>query len=125
VKADDLGVRLAQRNGAISGPLGRALVYGMPPFLELLSLVGMLAMLWVGGGILVHGLAEFGIAQPEHFIHAIAEWAAALMPAGGDVIAWIVTATGAGIVGLVAGAITAAVWAVVGAPFRKAKPEAH
>jgi predicted DNA repair protein MutK len=125
VKADDLGVRLAQRNGAISGPLGRALVYGMPPFLELLSLVGMLAMLWVGGGILIHGLAEFGVAQPEHVIHDIAEWAAALLPAAGGVIAWMVTATGAGIVGLVAGAITAAIWAVVGAPFRKAKPEAH
>jgi predicted DNA repair protein MutK len=125
VKADDLGVRLAQRNGALSGPVGRALVYGMPPFLELLSLIGMLAMLWVGGGILIHGLAEFGITQPEHFIHAIAEGAAALLPPAGDVIAWVVTATGAGIVGLVAGAITAAVWAVVGAPFRKAKPKAH
>jgi predicted DNA repair protein MutK len=97
----------------------------MPPFLELLSLVGMLAMLWVGGGILLHGLAEFGITQPEHLIHDIAEAAAGLLPAAADVVAWLVTAAGSGIVGLVAGAITAAVWAVVGAPFRKAKPGTH
>ena len=73
VKADDFGVRLALRNGAVSGPVGRALVYGMPPFLEALSFVGMLAMLWVGGGILVHGLAEYGVTAPEHLIHAVSE----------------------------------------------------
>jgi predicted DNA repair protein MutK len=125
VKADDFGVRLAKRNGAISGPIGRVLVHGMPPFLETLSLIGMLAMLWVGGGILIHGLAEFGIGQPEHVIHAIAEAAAAFAPIADDAIVWLVTAAGSGVVGLVAGAITAAVWWVAGAPFRKAKPEAH
>jgi predicted DNA repair protein MutK len=121
VKADDIGVRLAQRNGLISGPLGRALVYGMPPFLETLSFVGMIAMLWVGGGILVHGLAEFGVTTPEHIIHDIAGAVSSAVPVGSSVLAWLVTATGAGIVGLVAGAITAALVAVVGAPFRKAK----
>jgi predicted DNA repair protein MutK len=125
VKADDLGVRLVKRNGAISGPIGRALVYGMPPFLETLSLIGMLAMLWVGGGILVHGLAEFGIVQPEHVIHHVAAALAGAVPLVGGVIALLVTATGSAIVGLIAGAVTAAVWSVVGAPFRKAKPEAH
>jgi predicted DNA repair protein MutK len=120
VKADDIGVRLAQRNGVISGPIGRALVYGMPPFLETLSFVGMIAMLWVGGGILVHGLAEFGITAPEHIIHDIAEAVSAAVPLGGQVLAWLVTATGAGLIGLVAGAITAALVAIGGAPFRKA-----
>ncbi len=124
VKADDLGVRLVKRNGPISGPIGRALVYGMPPFLETLSLIGMLAMLWVGGGILVHGLAEFGIVQPEHVIHHIAEAVAGAVPLAGGVASWLVTATGSAIVGLIAGAVTAGVWSVVGAPFRKAKPEA-
>ena len=47
------------------------------------------------------------------------------LPAAADVVGWLVTAAGSGIVGLVAGAITAAVWAVVGAPFRKAKPGTH
>jgi uncharacterized protein len=122
VKADDFGVRLAQRNGIVSGPVGRALVYGMPPFLETLSLVGMVAMLWVGGGILVHGLATFGVAAPEHVIHGLSEAVREAVPFDGDVLAWVVSAVGAAIVGLIAGAITAAVVAVGGAPFRKAKP---
>ncbi|MDP1908300.1 MAG: DUF808 domain-containing protein [Hyphomicrobium sp.] len=121
VKADDIGVRLVQRGGIISGPVGRALVYGMPPFLETLSLVGMLAMLWVGGGILVHGLATFGGTAPEHIIHAVAEAIGAVVPLAGGVVAWLVSATGAAIVGLIAGAITAAAVAVIGAPFRKTK----
>jgi hypothetical protein len=125
VKADDIGARLAQRNGFISGPIGRALVRGMPPFLETLSFVGMVAMLWVGGGILVHGLAEFGVAGPEHVIHAVAEAVRGVIPTPpfGDVLAWIANATGSAIVGLVAGAIVAAVVAVAWTPFRKAKTE--
>ncbi len=125
VKADDFGVRLARRNGVVSGPVGRALVYGMPPFLETLSLVGMVAMLWVGGGILVHGLASFGITGPEHVIHGLSEAARDAVPFDADVLAWLVSAAGAAIVGLIAGAITAAVVAVGGAPFRKAKPGTH
>ncbi len=123
VKADDIGVRLVQRGGVISGPLGRALVYGMPPFLETLSLIGMLAMLWVGGGILVHGLATFGVTAPEHIIHNIADAVGAAVPAAGDIVVWLVSATGSAIVGLIAGAITAAIVAVVGSPFRKAKAD--
>jgi uncharacterized protein len=123
VKADDFGVRLAQRNGIVSGPVGRALVYGMPPFLETLSLVGMVAMLWVGGGILVHGLASFGVTAPEHVIHGLSEAVREAVPFDADVLAWVVSATGAAIVGLIAGAITAVVVAIGGAPFRKAKAE--
>lgn len=119
VRADDLGVRLAQRNGAISGPIGRALVHGMPPFLEVLSFIGMIAMLWVGGGILVHGLAEFGVTAPEHIIHGISEAIRDAVPAGGDVLAWLASAAGSAIVALVAGAVTALLVAAVKAPFRK------
>lgn len=112
VKADDVGFALAQRNGAISGPIGRALVYGMPPFLKVLSLVGTIAMLWVGGGILVHGLHEFGIHWPEQAIHAVSDAVRAAVPFAGDMLAWIAGAFGAALVGLVAGAMTAAVIAL-------------
>ncbi len=105
--------------------MGRALVYGMPPFLETLSLVGMVAMLWVGGGILVHGLAAFGVTAPEHVIHGLSEAARDAIPFDADVLAWLVSAGGAAIVGLIAGAVTAAVVAVGGAPFRKAKTGTH
>jgi predicted DNA repair protein MutK len=125
VRADDLGARLATRNGAISGPIGRALLRGMPPFLEVLSFVGMLAMLWVGGGILLHGAAAFGFAAPEHAIHAVAGAVRDALPVGGEIAAWLVSAAGSAVVGVIAGAVTAAVVWVARAPFRKPEPGTH
>lgn len=122
VKADDLGVALARREGILA-PLGRALVHGMPPFLQLLSVVGTVAMLWVGGGILVHGLQEYGITEPEHVIHALTDIVRGAIPVATEVFAWIAGAFGAAIVGLVAGAVTALVVKIVTAPFASAKAQ--
>lgn len=117
VKADDIGVALAKRNGFISGPIGRALVRGVPPFLKILSVVGTVAMLWVGGGILVHGLHEFGFHAPEQIIHAVAEAVRGAVPLAGDVLAWIAGAAGAALVALVAGGIVLLVIEMAGVPF--------
>jgi len=119
VKADDFGVRLALRNGALSGPIGRGLVHIMPTLLSVLSFVGMLAMLWVGGGILLHGLAEFGIAGPEHLIESAAEAIGDFAPVGGAVLSWLVTAAAAGVIGLAAGALTQMVVSLSTALFRR------
>jgi hypothetical protein len=109
VKADDLGVHLARAGRlASTRALGRLLVRGMPPFLKLLSLVGTLAMLWVGGGIIVHGLAGYGFAGLEHLLHAastfVATPVAAALPALGGFIGWLVEAAGAALVAIVVGA---------------------
>jgi predicted DNA repair protein MutK len=125
VKADDFGVALARRNGLISGPIGRALGFGMPPFLQVLSVVGTVAMLWVGGGILVHGLAVYGYDGPEHVIHALADSARAALPDFAGIAGWLVEASGGALVGLIAGAITAVVVKVVMAPFGGSTAKGH
>lgn len=57
MKADDIGLHLARtaRHPALR-VLGKGLVAGMPAFLTLLAGIGTAAMLWVGGGILLHGI---------------------------------------------------------------------
>lgn len=112
VKADDFGLYLAQKGGPVSKPVGRALVHGMPPFLKVLALVGTIAMLWVGGGILIHGLNEFGVTGPEHVQHAIAGAVTGAVPVMGGFLAWLATALSSAVVGLIAGAITAVLLAV-------------
>jgi uncharacterized protein len=104
VKADDIGLSLARRAGSVSGPVGRGLVYGMPRLLSALSFVGMLAMLWVGGGILVHGLAEFGIDGPERVIERVAGVASSV-PVAPSIVSWLLAASAASLVGLAAGAL--------------------
>lgn len=125
VKADDLGFAMAKRNGAISGPLGRALVFGMPPFLKFLSVVGTLAMLWVAGDILIHGLAHYGISGPEHFAHAVSDAVQSAMPVAAPVFGWIAKASISAVVGIVAGAVVALLLKVVMAPFGGAKAAEH
>jgi uncharacterized protein len=119
VKADDIGIRLAQRDGRLSGPIGRAVVHSMPALLAFLSFVGMLAMLWVGGGILLHGLAEFGIDGPEQLLHNVSEVVRNSTPVGATVLSWLVTASAEGLVGLAVGALIQIVMSLAVAPFRR------
>ena len=111
VKADDVGVALARIEGGAAGPLrgiGRGLVVGMPVFLKLLAAIGTAAMLWVGGGIILHGLEEYGVDGPADLVHHAAVAAGRSAGSAGAVVEWLVGAVGAGIVGLVIGAIVVA-----------------
>ena len=123
VKADDIGIRLAQRDGRLSGPIGRAVVHSMPAVLAVLSFVGMLAMLWVGGGILLHGLAEFGVDGPEHLLHVVSEVVRTSAPVGATVLSWLVAASAAGLVGLAVGGLARIVMTLIWRHF--ADPRGH
>lgn len=125
VKADDFGVAMVKRNGAISGPVGRALVFGMPPFLQLLSVIGTFAMLWVAGDILIHGLATYGIDGPEHVVHGLAGTVRNAAPFAAPVFAWLASATSAAVTGIAAGAATALFVKIVTAPFGRSSKAAH
>jgi predicted DNA repair protein MutK len=102
---DDVGLHLAERRMSPLRAVGRGLVIGMPLVMKALSLIGTAAMIWVGGGIIVHGLEEFGVEGPGHLIHDAAEGAGNALPAAHSVVEWVVSAAGAGIVGLVVGAV--------------------
>jgi uncharacterized protein len=101
VKADDAGVHLATK-GKTSAvrALGRGLVSGMPTFLQWLSLLGMGAMLWVGGGIILHGLEEYGLGAIPHAIHDLAAAIASVFGPLKGFMTWLIDATVAGIFGL-------------------------
>jgi uncharacterized protein len=106
VKADDVGLALAQVGGRAGAParlFGRALVRIMPYFLRLLGTVGTAAMIWVGGGILLHGIEAYGWSGPSHLLHDAGAAAAQSIPAIGAFLAWLVEAAGAGLVGLCVG----------------------
>jgi predicted DNA repair protein MutK len=109
VKMDDIGLHLAQRSSAATQALGRGLVKAMPVLMSVLSVVGTAAMLWVGGGLIVHGLHEFHLDLVPGAIHHLAASAAQALPAIGAAADWIVNAIGGAIVGLVVGGLIAAV----------------
>ncbi|HEX7885826.1 MAG TPA: DUF808 domain-containing protein [Phenylobacterium sp.] len=103
VKMDDIGLHLSQRKLASSRALGRGLVKAMPVILDVLTKVGTAAMLWVGGGIILHGLEHFHLPQVPNVAHALSDWAAQA-PALGPVTGWLAYAMSSAVVGLILGA---------------------
>ena len=108
VKMDDIGLHLAERRDRGSQALGRMLVHAMPWVMAGLSTIGIAAMIWVGGGIIVHGLEAFGLDAIAHAIHDAGEAAAHAVPALGGMLEWTVGAIGSGLLGLAIGAVIVA-----------------
>jgi predicted DNA repair protein MutK len=131
VKADDAGMALAanQRPAAsllglrrletgeagaldralswLTQPFGRGLVVAMPHFLNLLGVVGTAAMLWVGGGIIIHGLEEYGLSGLGHGVHDLAVAAGRLLPAAlASAGEWLAGAGLAAVFGVIVGGLT-------------------
>jgi hypothetical protein len=150
VKADDAGVALAQSEMPASALLGRSreagsdaapsaadrfvrpltralgygLVKGMPVLLRILSVIGTAAMIWVGGGIVIHGLEEYGFSSLAHAIEAAAESAGHAVPTMQAAVEWVVAAAGSGAFGLLLGSVLIPFVQWVAAPaLRKLRPE--
>ena len=106
VKLDDIGLHLAKRQRGPAAAFGNALVHVVPKLLTVLAGVGTAAMLWVGGGILLHGLEEMHILpQIPEAVHHLAQSAAAAVGAFGGFTQWLVNALGGAVAGLIIGGI--------------------
>lgn len=104
VKADDLGLRMAQvGRWAVTRSLGVGIVKAMPWMLTAISAIGTAAMLWVGGSIIIHGLEVLELSGIGHHIQDLAATLARAMGAAGPVIEWVVTAGADGLFGLALG----------------------
>jgi uncharacterized protein len=119
VKMDDVGLVLSQRRSSFSQRLGRGLVAGMPKLLAGISVVGTVAMLWVGGHILLVGVDELGWHAPYEWVHHTEEDIAHAVPGVGGVLAWLFSTVCSAIAGLLVGAVVVAVMHVL--PFGPGK----
>lgn len=105
VKADDVGGHMARSGGPQAG-LGRAIVKVMPKVFDVIGIVGTVAMLWVGGHIIIASLADLGLHSLHHWVelavHAVADL--------GGVVTWSVETALSGIFGLAWGSALAVIW---------------
>jgi predicted DNA repair protein MutK len=106
VKMDDAGLKLSEI-GRLSATraFGRGMVRAMPKVLKIIGIIGTAAMLWVGGNILVHGVDVLGWHWPYETIHHLAEEVAHAVGRAEGFVAWAVTATVDGVIGLAVGAM--------------------
>ena len=118
---DDIGLHMVenQRGAAV----GHLLVKGMPKLLAALSTIGIIAMLWVGGHIILNGLDTLGWHLPHDLVHHAEEAVAHATGAFGPFLAWLVNTAASFVIGLVVGAVVVAVLHVL--PFGKKHADAH
>ena len=75
----------------------------MPKLLSALSTIGIVAMLWVGGHILLVGVDELGWHTLYDWVHHAEE------AVGGGALGWCVNTLASAVIGLVVGAVVVAV----------------
>lgn len=118
VKMDDIGLLMAQRSSKAAQKIGRGLVAGMPKLLSALSTIGTVAMLWVGGHILLAGTNTLGWRTIYDVVHHAEE---AVHHAVGDpfggMLAWLINTAASAVIGLVVGTVVVGIVHVL--PFGK------
>lgn len=98
VKIDDIGRGMIERGNAPK--LGRGLVKAMPYVLSAIGVIGTIAMLWVGGHLIVRGLDE---VVGWHWPHEIIDKGQEAV--GGGALGWMVETGISMLVGLIVGFI--------------------
>ncbi|PTL54390.1 DUF808 domain-containing protein [Paraconexibacter algicola] len=109
VKMDDIGLRLVQTREGFAARFGRGLVRGMPIVMGVLSTVGIAAMLWVGGHILLVGLDDLGVHALYDAVHHLEEDVHDALGAVGGVGAWLTNTGASALLGVVVGAVIVAI----------------
>ena len=107
VKIDDIGLHLTRQVDGWKQSIGHFLLRFVPRLLTTLSVVGTAAMLWVGGGIIVHGTHEVGFHAIYDIIHGAEGAMAAAAGALGGVAGWLTYAALSAAIGLALGAAIA------------------
>jgi predicted DNA repair protein MutK len=109
VKMDDAGLALAGRSNKAASAIGRGLVKAMPIVLSTLSWVGVVAMLWVGGHILLVGADELGLHAPYDWVHHLEVAVHDATGGVGPALGWLTNTFFSAVLGLVVGALVVTV----------------
>jgi predicted DNA repair protein MutK len=109
VKLDDIGLHLAEKKSAASQKIGRGMVKAMPRILAVLSTVGIAAMLWVGGHILLVGSDDLGWHALYDWVHHLEEDVHDAVAGVGSVLAWLTNTAISALIGLVVGFVVVGV----------------
>ncbi|MGY0553880.1 DUF808 domain-containing protein [Vreelandella sp. 2A-K22] len=124
IRMDDIGLRLAQRDSSGMQTLGRGLVTAMPKVLATISLVGTVAMLWVGGHILMVNLGADGTGwfnAPYEWVHHIELGISEATGALGGMLGWSFNTLCSAVIGFVVGSMVVGVLHLI--PINKAHAE--
>ena len=116
VKMDDIGLHLAGQASEVRQKIGRGLVKAMPVVLKVLSIVGVIAMLWVGGHILLVGTDDLGFHPIYAFVHHLEGVVGGWIPSVSGLLAWLTNTFFSALLGLAVGTVLVGVISVIPFP---------
>lgn len=105
VKIDDIGLQMMKHPVRRTRRAGVRIVAAMPAVFRVISIVGTVAMLWVGGHLVIANLAETFWAGPLELLHAIEH----AVEAAGPVVTWLVDTAVSAVGGLLLGMAVVAI----------------
>lgn len=115
VKIDDIGLKMAKSSSARVRHTGMRVVRSMPGVFRVISIVGTVAMLWVGGHLVLANLGEVGWHAPVELLHAVEH---ALEPLGA-VVVWVGDTFVSAVAGLAVGLVIVGIALIIGKAFGK------
>ncbi|HKP08246.1 MAG TPA: DUF808 domain-containing protein [Microbacterium sp.] len=118
VKIDDIGIGMAKSSVRRIRATGEGIVRSMPTVFRIISVVGTVAMLWVGGHLVIANLAETFWHGPYDLVHAVTHVVEQL----GPVVVWLVDTALSAVFGLVLGLIIAGVVMAVMRAVKRSAP---
>ena len=101
VKIDDIGLKMAKNPDRRVRHTGTRIVRSMPAVFRVISVVGTVAMLWVGGHLVLANLGAVGLVGITDFVHGVEHL---LEPLGGFVV-WFGDTLMSAIAGLILGLV--------------------
>ncbi|MDT0235056.1 DUF808 domain-containing protein [Curtobacterium sp. BRB10] len=110
VKVDDIGLQMMKNSVRRTRRSGARIVRAMPMVFRVISVIGTVAMLWVGGHLVIANLAETVWHGPYDLLHVIEH----ALEAAGPVVVWIADTAVSAVAGLALGMVVVGIVLGVG-----------
>ena len=118
VKIDDVGLALMKHSVRKVRRTGARIVRAMPAVFRVISIVGTVAMLWVGGHLVIANLAETFWHGPYDLLHTVTH----AIEGAGPVVVWVTDTAISAVVGLALGLVIIGIMMAISQVVKKKEP---
>jgi predicted DNA repair protein MutK len=121
VKIDDVGLRLMKSPSRGTRRAGARVVALMPAVFRAISIIGTVAMVWVGGHLVIANLAETFWHGPYDLVHTVTH----AIEAAGPVVVWLADTAMSAVFGIALGLVVVVIVIGIGRLRRRGQPAAQ
>ena len=118
VKIDDIGLALMENPTRQVRRTGARIVASMPTVFKVISVIGTVAMLWVGGHLVIANLAETFWHGPYDLLHVVTH----AVESAGPAVVWLTDTALSAVFGLALGLIIAGITFALSGLRKRSKP---